>query len=145
VNARLPKYGLRSLFLVTALAAAVLAVLSWSGVFAYRGPPLERIQQLMTQAVPVVDALEAYHQTHRDYPTTLDEAGIAHPRIDGGWLIYERFGPHLGEVPPYQLTLCLRRYGTVGLFEYDSWRVCVDGRDRYWTQAEARQNAAAAP
>jgi len=130
---------------VTALAAAVLAVLSWSGVFAYRGPPLERIQQLMAQALPVVDALEAYHQTHRDYPTTLDEAGIVHPRIAGGWLIYEKIAPLQGEGPPYQLTLCLRRYGAVGLFEYNYWRVCVDGRDRYWTYGEARQNAAAAP
>ena len=97
----------------------------------------------MTQALPVVDAIEAYHQTHRDYPATLDEAGIAHPRIAGGWLIYEKLAP-ANEGPPYQLTLCLRRYGAVGVFEYNNWRVCVDGRDRYWTQAEARQNAAAA-
>jgi hypothetical protein len=114
------RFSLRTVFLAMFAIAVVAA-----GIRTWSCRDLAVIDEIIGQAMPVVDGIDCYDRLHAGYPKTLDAAGIITPEQRRGW-----FDPNLFDYRPYgkhyhyyYLEFFLPRYN-----EYLTW----DSQSREW-------------
>jgi hypothetical protein len=141
------QYSLRSLFLVVAGAAVILAtsaaIWRWSQGFFVPPAPIEELEKIIVQAMPLVDTIDSFYTAYGRYPKHLEEAGVTAPWTGHGILSYDPYQELDDGYPDYELHAYLARHDTYLYYYNGKWCAMRSGRTfRRWSKVEARRLSA---
>jgi hypothetical protein len=131
------RFSLRTLLVVFLVIGIGLALSVRAFHWSHRG--IADIERIIVQGMAAVDAVERFANTHRFYPSTLEEVGITPPFTPSGYLNYGWYG-HAGGAYHMYVYLGARD----GHLRWDESNRCwvTEGRVPYelrWTEQEARE------